>query len=321
MEQITFWQRLKKHYILVLAGLLSFLLLITFGVYRVLHSRRTTPIAWISPKDSLETAILPPKLEMYRKELMEQEKQAYQRKAALEEIISMDFSQRAKAAQGQKPKQKVESAQPPENILKTKELSGADLPETVSRNRPARSQSHRKQSPAGAKKAADGFYTIKAGNQAERAGAEKADEHIFVKALIHGDQKIKGGGTVCLRLLEQATFGGSVYPKNTILYGRINGGMNGRVQIAISQVKASKVHLSVYDQDYREGIAYQKREAVSEISRESRDDALEEVFSSLPYGGVAGGLAGLGRNVMRRTKQVNTIYLSDGYEVFIAQAD
>jgi hypothetical protein len=120
--------------------------------------------------------------------------------------------------------------------------------------------------------------------------------------------------------LEESAFGGSIYPKNTILYGRIKGGISGRLRISISQIKDSKVNLSVYDGDYTEGIAYQMRERVEEVAKESRDEALNEVLSSLPYGGVAGGLAQLGRNVARKAKQPNTIYLSDGYEVFIANA-
>ncbi len=317
MKKNTLWKRLKKHYILFMVGSLAFILTIFLGLYKVIHSHRATPIAHIDPADSVKTTSLPGKLERYKKELIEQEKEAYKRKIALDEIISMDFSQEMKIAQHQKSKDTSRSIKPLENTFEKEKIKEAELPKVSSGKISIQNKVKTKQPSAEKQKALSSFYTIKADTHELESG-EKVSSATFAKAIIHGNQKVRGGGIVCLRLLEEAFFGSHTYPKNTILYGRVRGGMSGRVQITVLQPKDSKVNLSVYDQDYSEGIAYQMRETVNEIARESRDDALNEALSSLPYGGVAGGIAQLGKNVMKRTKRPPTIYLADGYQIFIA---
>jgi hypothetical protein len=316
MEQTTLWKRLRKHYILVLIGLIVLLLFVSFGVYKAIQPQRATPIAYISVEDSLKTTTLPGKLERYKKELIEQEKQAYRRKVAMEQIVSMDFSQEMKLAKKGMLKDTPQGEKPTENISKIQRIQNGESVVADRAKKPLIKKSTKAHFSRGERKSDENFYTIKK----DSTNNPYKRENAFVKALIHGNQKIKGGGKVCLRLVEEAAFGGNVLPRNTILYARISGAVSGRIRIVVSQVKEAKVNLSVYDQDYVEGIAYQMSETISEVATESRDEALNEVLSSLPYGGVAGGLAQLGRNVARKTKRPNTIYLADGYEVFIANA-
>jgi hypothetical protein len=285
----------------------------------VLYSPGTTPIASISPKDSVKTSLLPGKLESYKKELIEEEKEAYKRKIALDEIVSMDFSHETKVNRTQKWADTLQLHTPYENSREKQLIKKTILPASAIK-KPILLKSSKTNWATEQTKAGDGFYTIRPGIQVDEFQGQPSDNNTFVKALIHGNQKVKGGGTVCLRLMEEASFYNHTYPKNTIFYGRIKGGSGGRVQISISQVKERRVELSVYDRDYREGIAYQMKEMTGEIARESREDALNEVLSSLPYGGVAGGLAQLGRNIGRKAKQTGNIYLADGYEIFIAAA-
>jgi hypothetical protein len=318
MEKSTLWKRLKKHYILFSAGALALLLMIFLGVYQVMHSYRATPIAHIDPADSVKTTILPGKLERYKKEIIEQEKEAYRRKIALDEIVSMDFSQEIKVAHNQKLHDKKRQAELLEDTVEKREITRANLPIALLNKKHTQHKANK--SFFREKKADHGFYTIKSDNKDDHLKEEKVSGNTFVKALIHGNQKVRWGDAVCLRLLEEVTLKGYSFPKNTILYGRVKGAVSGRVLMTISGLKDLRVNFTVYDGDYNEGIAYRMKEAASEIVKESRDDALNEVLSSLPYGGVAGGIAGLGRNVMRRTSRTATIYLSDGYQVFIARA-
>lgn len=229
MEKYTLWKRLRKHYILLLVGSLFLLLLIFLGVYRVMHSYRATPIAHISPGDSLQTTTLPGKLERYKKELIEQEKEAYKRKVALDEIVSMDFSQNMKNDNFPKPKESGQPANGREGLQEKETTTPAigSLQQHTSAAKPVQKKNKLVKDAVEVKKAEDGFYTIK-------PDSSKAATYSFIKALIHGNQKVKPGGTVCLRLLESVSFGNHTYPKNTILYGRIRGGMSGRVQITIS---------------------------------------------------------------------------------------
>lgn len=321
-EPLKVWKRLKRHWVWLLFTIGAFLLLIMGGMYRMINLQGTTPIAHISPEDSLKTRLLPGKLESYKKELLEQEKEAYKRNLALDEIVSMDFSQEMKKSTLM---HKGKSDKGAEELDKVEEKQSAAPQTTLAtlQNRPVSTKSvQRNYKPinhsTGVKIAADGFYTIRSEHSLGVKRSE-TDSHSFIKALIHGNQKVKGNGAICIRLLEEATWNNHTYPKNTILYGRIRGAVSGRVKIAISQINSSNVQLSVYDGDYSEGIAYQMREMVNEIAREGRNEALNEVFSSIPYGGIAGGLAQLGRSVTRKTGQIPNIYLSDGYQIFIVQ--
>lgn len=318
MDKKTLWKELKKHYILFLLAIAFVILLIGLGVYGVIQSNGVTPIASIFPEDSLKTSLQPGKLERYKKELIEGEKQAYKRKIALEEIVSMDFSQHIKGTHNQKSTDTSTLNKP---LVSTfREIKERDLPKATYSGKVTllkKARSKRMLSSIEKRQSPDGFYIIKADTH-EPGSKEKASSTTFAKAVIHGNQKVKGSGTVCLRLLEEAAFGGHSYPKNSILYGRVRGVISGRVQITISQVKGAKLNLSVYDGDYSEGIACKMNEVVDQVARESRDDVLNEALSSLPYGGVAGGIAQLGRSVIRRTKRPPTIYLADGYRIFLA---
>jgi hypothetical protein len=124
-------------------------------------------------------------------------------------------------------------------------------------------------------------------------------------------------GAVRIRLEEALLVNGSSFPENTILTGRVSGQNNGRLKINISQIEGVRVNLQVHDGDYTEGIAYQTKEVVSELASEAGSEAVDEILSSLPYGGVAGGLVKLGKSATRKTRRNTPIYLADGYRVFL----
>ncbi|MDO1449840.1 conjugative transposon protein TraM [Rhodocytophaga aerolata] len=141
----------------------------------------------------------------------------------------------------------------------------------------------------------------------------------LVRAVIEGDHSLSIGAPLRLRLTGQALWSGEVFPANTLCYGRLTGGSNGRVTIHITRMGNTPLSLSVFDQDLKEGIRYGLQQPESEALTETSHQALNEVFSSLPYGGVAGGLARLGRNLFGKIgkgKQ-GRIHLADGYQVWV----
>jgi hypothetical protein len=204
--------------------------------------------------------------------------------------------------------------------------------------------------------AEDGFYTLKRAEDAlEEAAMEKAiadqstaqqvstrltdagltDARLgdsrpaeatsakLVKALIEGDHTLSIGAPLRLRLTGQAQWSGEVFPANTLCYGRLIDGSNGRIHIAIHAMGDTPLSLAVFDQDLKEGIRYQLPQPVSEALKETSNQALNEVFSSLPYGGVAGGIARLGRNLFGKIgkgKQ-GRIHLADGYQVWVGNPE
>lgn len=314
----TLFKNLRKHYFISLIGFFGLLLLGIGGYVSVKRYSFSTPIARIEPKDSLESATInKSKLDAYKKEIEQEEKQAYQRKMAMDEIIAMDFSQKANKRitnreTSYKKKQSQQMAQNTDSLPENKQAlrNTHNIPEPV----------RRKKSPALKRLPGnllpDGFYTIKA-REKEVNTVNQFSSQPYCKALIFGNQKLQVNGAVRIRLEESLLVNGLSFPENTILTGRVNGQNNGRLKINISQINGEKVNLQVHDHDYTQGIAYKTKEVVNEVASEAGSEAMDEILSFLPYGGIAGGLAKLGKSATRKTRKNTTIYLADGYRVFL----
>jgi hypothetical protein len=175
VEQITLWKRLRKHYIPVLVGLIALSLLASFGVYQAMHAYRATPIAHISPEDSLQTTTLPGKLERYKKELIEQEKQAYRRKVAMDEIVSMDFSQEMKLAGNGKLKNTPQPAKPLENIFEKQNTQKADSIVAQRVKKPLPRKIKKAHWLKGERKTDDGFFIIKTDDTDIKNGGRRGE--------------------------------------------------------------------------------------------------------------------------------------------------
>jgi hypothetical protein len=319
MQKISFFKRLKKHWLITLLGFSGLSLLLIASYVSLMHHKVSTPIARIEPKDSLEASLKGSKLEVYKKQIQQEEKEAYQRKMALDEIISMDFSQTAGKPIGRKTGLISSIIKKPEAALKTVD-STSDINRALPISLPSVKQVQRKNKPTkkefSKERVEDGFQTIKPTSK-ELTKQESDGTQQFIKAQIFGNQKVRINGTVRLRLAQKLEINGLTLPENTILSGRVTSQINGRLKINIAQIDGRRVSLQVHDQDYVEGIAFQTKEVIQEVASQAKNEAMEEVLSSLPYGGIAGGLAKLGRSAARKTRKNTTLYLADGYEILL----
>ena len=165
----------------------------------------------------------------------------------------------------------------------------------------------------------NGFYTIKADIANSQGTDSLSGTKInFFNAVVNGDQKLIGNAILSLRLTEAATVNGHTFPRNTLVYGRASGGMGGRIKVRVTRIQTVPVVLAVFDNDYQEGIAYLSNEPVSTALADTRDGAVDEVLNAIPYGGVASGLADLGKSIVRKSRKAKPVFLADGYPVFIA---
>jgi len=308
---------LKKHWLLLSMVATAIGLLSLFAFRSSFSGPLFTPIAWIEPKDTLTVEEKASRLDVYTKELEGAKNGKHFRK---DEPIAPNFLQ---VLPGTK---KANEAAPAagKDSLPGKKQAVAVQKQKMRVRTAAKKQKSSPKAPEEAKASAetpatatgsDGFYTIKANDPALTAAT--ASPAAFYRAVIHGDQKVRSNTTVRLRLLEPVTVSGSTIPRNTILQGRVGGGGNGRINVTISSMGSTPVTFAVLDNDYQKGIAYQMRETVQEAVREGQEGALEEVFNSLPYGGIAGGFARMGRNMARNFRSRQSYFLADGYPVFI----
>jgi hypothetical protein len=89
------------------------------------------------------------------------------------------------------------------------------------------------------------------------AGEGEVSEKLL-KAMIHGNQVVRSGTRVTIRILEAFESGDIVLEKNDIIYGMGSAGASGRLMIKINSVPMGErvvpVNWSIYDLDGIEGI-------------------------------------------------------------------
>jgi hypothetical protein len=160
-------------------------------------------------------------------------------------------------------------------------------------------------------------------------------EMVIVRAVVHGNHKVKPGSKVAFRLLEPVTFQGSLFEKNTILIG-IATFRNGRVSFSdfrsksLSSVSASQsavastpLPMVCYDTDMVAGIALSDQSPVETQTRQAGtsalSDAANDVSYSIPYGSLARAASSLTRGVAngRRQMREQFIDLADNYPVLL----
>jgi hypothetical protein len=305
---------LRKHWLPLTVGLLGLVLLVALAVGSIRRYQASTPIARIEPEDSLRPLAPPSRLDRYKEEMERIKRENIRRQRSLETIVSMDFGSLGEGeTETEGPAEPPEGEQAAPSVRAKEELPEErrkEAPRKENRNKPERSSS-----PSGQrmeKEAESAFYTLKV----EPFQATRTEGHRgFYRAVVHGDQQVEPNGTLSLRLLEEIREGTHSIPRNSLLYGRLMGTGGGRLKIQITT--PGPLRLRVYDQDYQEGILYMQEELLPAALAESRDDALEQLLVSLPYGGVASGLTGLGRNLVRKNRKQKSVFLADGYPVFV----
>lgn len=329
-KQRKWRQWLRKQWRILALGVLGLALLVLLALGSIRRYQSATPIASIEPDVLLhgdghpEEGVpkQPSRLERYRQEIEGVRKENARRRRSMETIVAMDFGRMSREASAtERPADSTAVPQsekkPIAQIPRKEEVAEPTLIPPAN-PRPARpGQQPVEQAPAARQQEAqaDPFYTIRAEQSAVAAPQEQQG---LYRALVHGDQRLEPQATLLLRLLEDIQVGEHHFPKNSLLYGKLSGTGAGRLRVRILRVGAVPVRMQVYDQDYQEGIFYRQEEPLPAALAESREDAMNQLLHAVPYGGVAGGLAGLGRSFIRKSRKDKSLFLADGYPLFVS---
>jgi len=148
----------------------------------------------------------------------------------------------------------------------------------------------------------------------------------FIPAMLEEDTKIKNQSSVVFFLLEDYAIDGSVFKKNSILYGKAteHGGVFDIYIYQIMNIDGniySVNGLLVFDEKYSRGLAYEGN--LNESVREGMGQTTSEASSSLSTGIASGTGVGIAANAVDNTikamtrKKEASINLYKGYRVFI----
>lgn len=147
----------------------------------------------------------------------------------------------------------------------------------------------------------------------------------LIPAVVHGEHKVKPGGKVMFRTLEDAAVSGVLLPKNTLVVGIANF-KQGRMVFSNFRAKIDGrgilLPFRCYDSDWMAGISYGDKPLLETEVRGGAltavTDAAEDVIATIPYGALARATSNLARGVFRGSARGRGgfIYLSDGYKVF-----
>ena len=133
--------------------------------------------------------------------------------------------------------------------------------------------------------------------------------------MVHGDQEIDNRQRMVLRLTEAATVRGKEVPAGTLIYGMIRMSQD-RIQVVVSRIGPQVVNYRVYDHTYHEGITLDERdEVVQEAAKETAWRQGRRRTRELPTE-IASDLA---RGILQRTRRKSSIFLPDGYPLYISQ--
>lgn len=165
------------------------------------------------------------------------------------------------------------------------------------------------------------FNMTSVGESSAQAGAP--EESTMVKAAVLGNQEVKPGGFLKFRLLEQATFNGVNYPRNTIITGVASLG-NDRLFAKIDRITTKsgymKISLELHDQDLMRGI-YVPFKAGNETATDEALTGVEDILNST--GTVAGSAgSGIARIFRSSVNGQQKVSVTDGFPVlFVIQSE
>jgi hypothetical protein len=159
----------------------------------------------------------------------------------------------------------------------------------------------------------------------------------YYKAVVYGNQTVRSGSQVRIRLLESLIVDGQTIPSNSLCTGIAILGSN-RVAIALTSVQVHGQSVSikniVFDKDLLPGVAFSNETEVQQSIRQQRnsgiDQASNDVINNIPQiGGTAGAALSTGVGVINGIsksiryggvqKHIGEITLEEGYRVFIQQ--
>jgi len=186
----------------------------------------------------------------------------------------------------------------------------------------------------------DGFNTVivssKKNIENTSYKGNSLQKHYF-KAAIYGNQTVRSGSQVRIRLLESLVIDGQTIPTNSLCTGIAMLGSN-RVSIALTSVQVHGQQIGiksiVFDKDLLPGIAFMNETEVQQNIRQQRnagiDQTSNDAINAIPQiGGVAvavlstsvGVVNGISKSIRYGgvQKHIGEITLEEGYKVFIQQ--
>lgn len=137
----------------------------------------------------------------------------------------------------------------------------------------------------------------------------------FTKAHFYGDQDIRTGSYIRLRLGEDMLVQGKRIPRNTIFRGIASLSQN-KIEIRVDQIGSQEIKGMIYDQDLQAGIVIpaSKREGMEEAINRTLYQTGSGSAMDLPYQ----ILQDVSRNIIRnKQRKQSLIRINDGYLVYI----
>lgn len=173
-----------------------------------------------------------------------------------------------------------------------------------------------------------GIVTSDNSNSSRSNTSSKTNSLGFYAAMLEEDTQIKNGSSVVFFLLEDCTFEGTLFKKNSILYGKATTDGN-TFDIRIFQIMNTNNHiystsrLIVYDEKYSRGLSGEGN--LNEAVRESANQTSDETSNTLTSTSVAANGVGIAAKALNNTikaitrKKEPSINLFKGYRIFIKQ--
>ncbi|MBC6700219.1 conjugative transposon protein TraM [Hymenobacter puniceus] len=180
----------------------------------------------------------------------------------------------------------------------------------------------------------DGFNTVKVGNSARMMAQGSQAEltpDVFFKCVINGEQKVRTGSVVLLRLQEDAVVSGVTFHKNSVFAGIASVGTNN-VMLEVNRLGPTRVAASIYDYNYLPGIMIDPVKRVAKdaslAGQDLQQQSMQEVSTAIDRSAsAANSVVGVGgrvaMNVLSRPKTRNKlreVLLPDGYPILITTA-
>lgn len=178
---------------------------------------------------------------------------------------------------------------------------------------------------------ADGFHTVKVGTSSRmitQGNEQTLVPDVFFKCVINGEQKVRSGSVVLLRLLEDALVSGVTFPKNLVFAAVAEVGTN-RVDLTVDRLGPTRVTAQIYDFNYMPGIMIDPAKKIqkdammagNDLQRQTTQELSTAIDRSASAANSAVGVGGrIVSTVLSRPKtrsRLRDVLLPDGYPILI----
>ncbi|SHJ79515.1 Protein of unknown function [Hymenobacter daecheongensis DSM 21074] len=183
----------------------------------------------------------------------------------------------------------------------------------------------------------DGFNTVKVGNssrmmaQGNYQQQQQLTPDVFFKCVINGEQKVRTGSVVILRLLEDAVVSGVTFPKNMVFAAVATVG-NNNVTLEVNRLGPTRVDADIYDFNYMPGIMIDPVKRIAKDASMAGSDLQQQTTQEISTAidrsaSAANSVVGVGgrvaATVLSRPKtrtKLRDVLLPDGYPILITTA-